>query len=282
MTLPALTNSNQDRRYHFVECGPAEADVDVFRIIDAPPTLMTRSGRPYQNSAAMVQHAQRRDRPQLDASPHQGCSSKQGDSVLIAHNRRALEDTRPWDSRQPVVTYGSIYQHWRRTSEHPSFPGKMGNLVPATGNYPNDPIFASGYERAPPGHPGNTVWLPDGYEGDSQTQQNPKESRRDSKKPGGLFSSLKSGKPREEQRAPKAADPRSRRAAPAPAQKYAQVYAMQPYDPIPLPTRAAQEWAVSNYKSVLKSSPGLVKKFEARFYAWQRSWYAPGKAPSSE
>ena len=62
--------------------------------------------------------------------------------------------------------------------------------------------------------------------------------------------------------------------APGLAPKYAQVSTMRPYDAIPSPTPAAQESAVSNYKSMLESAPGLVQEFEARFDAWKRSWYA--------
>ncbi|KAI1881653.1 hypothetical protein JX265_000479 [Neoarthrinium moseri] len=80
---------------------------------------------------------------------------------LIAHNRKALEDKREWGATSPQITYGKIFQHWRRGKNHPSFPGKEHNLVVSTGNYPGDQTFAYGWGKHPPGHPGNTIGLPE-------------------------------------------------------------------------------------------------------------------------
>ncbi|KAK9437072.1 hypothetical protein VB005_11889 [Metarhizium brunneum] len=57
--------------------------------------------------------------------------------------------------------------------------------------------------------------------------------------------------------------------------KYAQVPQMGPYDPIPLPSRAAQDSAVQGYNEVRRSAPELVKAFEECFHAWQVTWDRP-------
>lgn len=122
----------------------------MYRIKDAPPTLRNRRNVEYPNLRARVTHAHRRAYPELDSPPNHGCSSKLSHGPLIAHNRWALEDTRPYGSRDPGILYGSIYQYWRRTSRHPSFPGYDHNIVPATGHYPDDQYSCLGMENTLP------------------------------------------------------------------------------------------------------------------------------------
>ncbi|KAI0977521.1 hypothetical protein F4678DRAFT_413336 [Xylaria arbuscula] len=55
--------------------------------------------------------------------------------------------------------------------------------------------------------------------------------------------------------------------------EYAQVSEMGPYDPIPPPSQAAQESAISHYDNITKSYPTLVEEFESRFYAWKSTWH---------
>lgn len=247
-----LTTMSLDAAYHFEQCPPAVAEVELYRIIDAPPMLVNRRGIEYPNGQAKVMHAHRRPYPEFDGPPNRGCSSKLANGPLIAHNRWALGDARPYGSRNPRISYGSIYQHWRRTLNHPSFPGKEHNLVRPTGHYPNDPIFMSGHGRRPPGHPGNTIGLP-GYHNGNNNLPEPASSALSEK-----WQPLS----------------RSRR-------KYAQVPRMRAHDPIPLPSRAAEESAVKGYEKIRKASPKLVTAFENCFYAWQKTWYRSAGAPSS-
>lgn len=107
-----------------------------------------------------VLHAHRRDNPSLDYPPGLGCSSKLGHGPLIAHNRGDLTDDRGHGAGEPVVTFGSIYQYWKRSAEHPSMPGKERSQVPAKGHAPDHPIFEKGYGAYPAGHPGNDTELP--------------------------------------------------------------------------------------------------------------------------
>ncbi|KAI1277941.1 hypothetical protein F5Y07DRAFT_77974 [Xylaria sp. FL0933] len=230
-------------QYHFVQCQQSEAEVELYRISDAPPQLQTPRGRVYDNRRAIARHAHRRDYPQLDGPPGLGCSSKLGDGHFIAHNRMALEDTRPDNATQPRVEYGSIYQYWRRTPEHPSFPGKEHNLQDR-GHYFHDPVFFDGRGTYPHGHPGNTICLPGQGQGSSQ----------------GV---------------------RTSQASPGLAQQYARVSTMNAHDAIPGPGQAARESAAGLYKSILKSCPNLVMEFEMRFSAWQATWYSDTTSPGS-
>jgi hypothetical protein len=128
-----------------VDCSafPGEAEVELYDIPTAPPMLDRVhhfQNRPpkvtqYANEKALVMHAHRRDDPSLDDRPHWGCSSKMSQGALIAHNRHALEDKRPWPASQPQIRFGIIYQQWKRDpTSHPSFPGNEGN------DFPNVPI----------------------------------------------------------------------------------------------------------------------------------------------
>lgn len=124
------------------------------------------------NPRARVLHAHRRDYPALDEAPSLGCSSKLGNGSLIAHNRGALADDRGHAAGRPQVNYGSIYQTWQRSSDHPSWPGQEGTTVPAKGHRPDDKIFERGTGAYPPGHPGNDIGLPGGPSGtQAPTQQ---------------------------------------------------------------------------------------------------------------
>lgn len=164
-----LIELNQtDQAYFYIPCQPAQAEVELYDIPDAPPQLsrtVQRRNQPpsvitWDNPKAVVMHAHRRDNPNLDAAG-QGCSSKMGNGSLIAHNRHALEDRRPWGSTNPQIMYGTIYQYWRRDpGQHPAFPGNEANVFPAPGHYPFDPIFSQGTGTYPPGHPGNNTGLP--------------------------------------------------------------------------------------------------------------------------
>ncbi|KAM3547478.1 hypothetical protein ARSEF4850_010004, partial [Beauveria asiatica] len=234
--------------YHFEECADDVAEVELYRILDAPLRLRSRRGVEYENSNARVLHAHRRSFPELDSPPEHGCSSKLSDGPLIAHNRWALEDRRPYGSRNPRIPYGSIYQHWRRAHHHPSFPGMEHNVVNATGNYPDNPMFMYGYGKYPPGHPGNTLGLPHSYPG----TQSPSSSS--SKRPMAL---------------------------PGARSKYAQVPRMKAHDPIPSPSQAAQASAVNRYKRLEGSSPKLVSKFKGYFHAWQKTWFESTEGLSS-
>lgn len=245
-----LTILSLDAQYHFEQCPQEVAEVELYRITDAPLTLRNHRNVEYLNSNAKVRHAHRRSFPELDSPPNHGCSSKMAQGLLIAHNRWALEDARPYGSRTPSISYGSIYQYWRRTSQHPSFPGHEHNLVSATGNYPDDPIFMYGYGKYPPGHPGNTIGLPGSYAGNSGRPK-PSSSGNSKKLP-----------------------PRARR-------NYAHVPQMKPHDQIPLPSQAAQASAVKRYKKLQEASPKLVSKFAHYFYAWRETWYNSTTVPSS-
>ncbi|KAI1346527.1 hypothetical protein F5Y01DRAFT_321665 [Xylaria sp. FL0043] len=223
--------------YYFEQCHSAEADVELYRMLHVPATFTSRHGEELVNPMAIVRHAHRRDHPELDAPPNLGCSSKLRDGPLIAHNRMALVDTR--SSSSITIWYGTIYQYWRRTSEHPSFPGKRHNLRPPDHN-PQNSMFGSGWGEHPPGHPGNSRGLP-GY--DHSVYQGAKTSNT------------------------------SRNSSAV----YARVSRMEAYDPIPPPSRAGQESATWVYKGILESCPNLVKEFQARFYAWQTTWHDPTK-----
>lgn len=166
----------------FKQCQPPQSEVELYQIVNAPAQLTrtipgrraqpARGNRPavpaveprqitYPNARGVVMHAHRRDHPALDAPPNLGCSSKLGAGSLIAHNRNALADTRPWGAAQPQIVYGAIYQWWQRDpTAHPTFPNNKGIEYPAAGHYPDDRIFSAGYGTYPPGHPGNTIGLP--------------------------------------------------------------------------------------------------------------------------
>ncbi|KAI1311513.1 hypothetical protein F5Y03DRAFT_343351 [Xylaria venustula] len=51
---------------------------------------------------------------------------------------------------------------------------------------------------------------------------------------------------------------------------------MRPYDPIPLPSRAARDSAVRKYNKMNRYHSSFTREFETKFYAWQRTWYWPG------
>jgi hypothetical protein len=230
----------------------------------------------YPNSQAGVQHAHRRDHPQLDAAPNLGCSSKLQKGPLIAHNRHGLEDTRAYGARAPPITYGKIFQWWRRTPEHPSYPGMAANARFPTGNYPDHQIFASGYGLNPPGHPGNHLGL-------APIEQTRAGGASKEKKHGGLFSfSRKEKKPVQKkpvQRLPATNPKKPIKAAPKPASRsrpgFAQVPRMPAHDPVPPAGRDAAEWAYQYYKSCQRSNAKLVKDFESRWSAWKKAWDSP-------
>ncbi|KAI0431602.1 hypothetical protein F5Y09DRAFT_340447 [Xylaria sp. FL1042] len=232
---------SEDEYYHFVQCQPAEADVELYRILHVPTTFENRHGVTFMNEGAYARHAHRRDHPELDAPLNLGCSSKMRRGLLIAHNRKALEDMR---SSGSGIDYGSIYQYWRRTPEHPSFPGKRHNIRPPA-HHPEDLMFGGGWGKHPPGHPGNNIGLPGFGHPDYRGTQT-------------SFTGAKS-------------------ASKSSIAVYAQVSQMKGNDPIPPPSRASQEWAIWSYKSILKSCPTLVKEFQARFHAWQATWDDPTK-----
>ncbi|RMD42833.1 hypothetical protein DV735_g2260, partial [Chaetothyriales sp. CBS 134920] len=170
----------------------------------------------------------------------------------------------------PPNWYGTVYQWWRRTYEHPSFPGKKANLVLATGHYPDNPIYAHGYGRYPPGHPGNNLDLPRGP-GNNIDQNGPdgnnqSHSRKLYNKPvkSDLVALSSHKKPETTILSPNISRPASL--------EYAQVPNMRPDDPIPLPSKSAQTSALKSYQNILKSSPEFVGEFEARFSAWKKTW----------
>ena len=224
----------------------------MLKIIDAPEIIRNPRGREYRNPLALVLHAQRRDHPNDDRPPHLGCSSKQNQGGLWLHNRHGQEDTRPWGSRRPPIKYGSIYQHWVRTPEHPSFPGMEHNIVPPTGNHPQNAIFAYGYGSKPPGHKGNNIGLPKpppGYDdpsGPSGSGKNVSYSRR-----------IPRGMPQRHSKSGKI---------------FAKVPYMGPYDPIPSPSRSSCDSALRTYEIVLQQNHKLVEKFEAYWRAWKGTW----------
>lgn len=231
--------------------------------------LRNSRGQEYPNQDAKAQHAHRRDNPRLDSPPYRGCSSKLADGPLIAHNRGGLQDHRSFGSGNPQISYGSVYQYWRRTPEHPSFPGKEHNLVPSTGHYPDDPIFAFGYGKRPPGHPGNDLGLP---RFNDSGRLIPASGDERARKSGGFFS-------RDAQKLDKLSRPSATPALAGPSTSsrrgFAQVPRTRPHDPIPAPSKSAADWAVQVYKGILRSHPKFVKDFEKKFYAWQRVWHSP-------
>ncbi|KAI0193458.1 hypothetical protein F4808DRAFT_442217 [Astrocystis sublimbata] len=220
--------------YRFVQCGPDEAEVDVYRIEDAPLTRLNASGELKPNPQSLIKHAHRRDYPQFDSSPHHGCSSKLGFGSFVAHNRSALEDNRSWNSRYPPVGFGTIYQHWKRSPEHFSFPGKEHNAVEWTGHFPDDPVFELGYGENPPGHQDNLKGVPRSLTANNNSNHH---AKRNTSLP-----------------------------------EYAKVSRMRPYDPIPPARRDARVWAQQIYDALFQWSPGRVKTFNDRFHAWTRSW----------
>ncbi|RMZ83627.1 hypothetical protein DV738_g1135, partial [Chaetothyriales sp. CBS 135597] len=252
------------RTYFYEPCNDENAEVELYRIADAPLTLVTRSGREYANRDAKIRHAHRRFNPQLDAAPHLGCSSKLADSILVAHNRLALQDTRPYRSRNPGVRYGKIYQRWRRTADHPSHPGKEGNAILAA-HYPDDPIFQHGYGKLPPGHPDNTIGLPEPPNGNNESGSGKSHSVvaiSSQKKPQTTSDPHRTGLM--SHTAPETALPGS--------SEYARVPNMGPYEAIPPPSQAAQIAAMEAYQKLFRSCPKLVEAFEARFSAWKKTW----------
>ncbi len=182
-----------DEAYMFRQCVAARAEVELYAINNAPATLSRtipgRAARPaargrpavaavparvltFPNTRAVVMHAHRRDYPQLDAPPNQGCSSKLAAGPLVAHNRYGLADNRQWGAAAPQIVYGDIYQWWERDPDaHPTLPGNQANAYPEPGHYPDDRIFSSGYGTYPPGHPGNSQGLqpPAGNNGNNST-----------------------------------------------------------------------------------------------------------------
>jgi hypothetical protein len=264
-------NTDLDTTYHFEKCTPEEADVELYRLLNAPPVLYSRRGRPYDNPASKVKHAHRRDRPELDNVPQLGCSSKLGVGSLILHNRSALADDRDWDAHSPAPQYGAIYQYWRRTSKHPSKSGMQNNLRDPTGNYPDSAIFAQGYGKYPPGHPGNTIGL---KLGNNQLPPGPSGPNEQAKESRGWFSRSKDDKKKSSapQKFPQSTSTTSQARNPQPS--YARAPRIRPYDPIPPPRRAACHSAVQMYNTVCKSNPRFVNEFETRFHAWKNTWYS--------
>lgn len=163
LTAMHRTGANKhttDVLYMFRVCSPNEAEVELYDIHDAPPTLTVnvpgrpaRRGRPavppttriVANAKYGIMHAHRRGNPALDEAPGRGCSSKLAAGPLIAHNRFALCDVREWGIRNPQIMYGNNYQCWQRDpAVHPTFRGNEENQYPLPGHYPDDAVFASG------------------------------------------------------------------------------------------------------------------------------------------
>lgn len=197
------------------------------------------------NPRGIVQHAHRRDYPDLDyplpGRDHElGCSSKLGDGPLIAHSRLALEDTRPYGYGQPHVLYGSIYQYWRRTNEHPCRGRKpTANEISA--------VYVSKFSLSP-------------------------ESQED--KSGGRSS--------DEDARPENIGRRFSRPTSKFRSRYPQVDRLRPYDPIPPPSKEAQESALRAYEEAATTAPKLVETFESAFCAWKKTWTSSLGGISSE
>jgi hypothetical protein len=94
----------------------------------------------------IVMHAHRND----NLNAPMGSTSKMREQTLIRHDRHALEDNRPWNQ----VAYGQICLHYRKSSEHPSLPGKEKNasLIPGLLPGPQGEIWAHP-QKYPVGHP---------------------------------------------------------------------------------------------------------------------------------
>jgi hypothetical protein len=148
--------------YYMHQCTRDEAEVDLYRILDAPSRVpVGRVGNTIHNARADVMHAHRRDHTTMDAAPNLGCTSKMRNLGLLAHNRHGLEDHRGHAATNSRVEYGSIFQHWRRNpATHPDFPGNEGNPYPPQAHYPDHRIFEMGPGQHPEGHPGNSIGAP--------------------------------------------------------------------------------------------------------------------------
>lgn len=111
----------------------------------------------WNNTMALVLHAHRND----DIA--RSVSSSKLKPTLVQHTRHALEDTRPHDAAHPLITYGTIYGHFKMHPEHPSLPGKAANRLPVRPPPPEDPSnanpgapdFPSGSN--PMGHPHSSI-----------------------------------------------------------------------------------------------------------------------------
>lgn len=114
----------------------------------------------FPNQLAGVLHAHRND------DPARRISSSKLRPGLVQHDRQALEDTRPWGSRNPPITFGTIYGHFKMHPEHPSLPGKAANRLPDRPPHmedprnanPADPEYPSG--SSPAGHPHSSLAPP--------------------------------------------------------------------------------------------------------------------------
>ncbi|GAW20235.1 hypothetical protein ANO14919_097340 [Xylariales sp. No.14919] len=187
-----------------------------------------------------------------------------------------LVDARPYSSRAPTIQYGSLYQYWCRTPEHPSFPGQKGNTVPR-GHYPHDKIFEYGEGKNPPGHPGNDMGLPNPRHGNNQSSQ--------SKSAGGSNTRPVAAPVQKTARAASGSIHRAShmsQASSGPARGYARVSQMEAHDAIPPPNEAARDSVISAYIRFTQLNPAVVKSFENRFEAWQNTWYMPVRASSSD
>lgn len=213
-------------------------------------------------------HAHRRDNPNLDAAG-QGCSSKMGNGSLIAHNRHALEDRRPWGSTNPQIMYGTIYQYWRRDpGQHPAFPGNEANVFPAPGHYPFDPIFSQGTGTYPPGHPGNNTGLPgtaNNGGGGGGAAGGATQAKNLSSKFAGLSLGSKSSKPTKQAPPPSIVHAYS-------GKPYPRLLNFSPFAKIPSISSAAAAAAAQEYKHLAKADKDLVSAFEARWAAWIKVW----------
>lgn len=300
-----------DELYFYQPCSPTLAEVELYRILDAPPVL-PKTFREQQmgirpNPRACVLHAHRRDNPGLDYPPGLGCSSKLGHGPLMAHNRGGLTDDRGHSAGEPVVTFGSIYQYWTRSAEHPSKPGKERSQVPAKGHAPDHPIFEKGYGAYPAGHPGNDMELPGASDDDPRSGQvsasvaipeaktewssiNAAELSTDTG-----ANSIPSASERDEGKTParsrvsatvatllSSSTPLSPVSPPSllrSSTTYRQLPHMNPYDPIPPTDPAAADSAEQLYSSIKNVYPGILVDFEAKWQAWQKTWF-PADKPS--
>ena len=309
--IEGRTVAEMDRvyqKYFMHECTKEEAEVDLYRILDAPAERQV-GRRKITNQRAFVMHAARRDDKNMDAAPNLGCSSKMADQDLISHNREGLEDSRGYSARRPLVNYGSIYQHWKRDlARHPSFPGNEGNPYPLQGHFPDHRIFETGTGKYPPGHPGNSIGAPSlalgsrpaGAAGDAVARvASPAADRQSTALPtrpapgaAGATRVVSSGSIGSNGSNP-SSSPHSRSVskssissvssggvASLPAFKaesgkvYTKILQMLPYAKIPSPSATAVHAAMAARTSLADKDAALVKDFEAKWAAWSALWFA--------
>ncbi|KAK4166834.1 hypothetical protein QBC43DRAFT_312528 [Cladorrhinum sp. PSN259] len=288
--------------YMFRQCQAPAAEVELYQIASAPatitrtyagrPAVPARNGRPAReavpprvenlpNPRAIVMHAHRRDLPALDAPPNLGCTSKLAAGALIAHNRGALADNRPWGQGSPQIVYGAIYQYWQRDpAAHPTLPGNAANEYPVPGHYPDDRIFASGYGTYPPGHPGNTIGLPGGAGNNTRGAPTGNNVAR---KPASSSSSSSGNSSSGHSRSSSntsVSSVGSNKAATKPwvfvaasGKSYPSIPLIAPYARIPAPSAAAVKSAQTAAVNISKTNPALFKAFSQAWDKLMLAWY---------